>query len=107
MSIMNSKMVKEALTLFHSYQVDCDEELVQEWLNDNHTKKIQGSVTEEHVWAFNEWLRLLDTAYEEGIDDKTKIERLTLEIQSLEKENNILRDKNALLERELGISPFD
>lgn len=74
-----------------------NEELVQKWLNNAKTKEIHASITEEHVWAFNDWLRKQGTAYEEGIDEKTKIKRLLLEIQQLEKQNKTLHKEKGLV----------
>ncbi len=104
---MGSFTAKEATQFFRLYEVQCDEELVQEWLNHINNGNFNTQVTEDHVWAFNDWLRRQGTAYEDGIDDKTKIERLIEEIQRLEKENGKLREEKLLLEFELGISPFN
>ncbi|MFD1852251.1 hypothetical protein [Oceanobacillus bengalensis] len=104
---MSSFTAKEATKYFRSYEVKCDEALVQEWLNNTNTRQINALVTEKHVWEFTDWWRRKGTAYEEGIDDKTKIERLLIEIQRLEKENDTIRKEKTLLELDLGISPFD
>jgi len=104
---MGSFTAREATEFFRSYEVKCDEELVQEWLNHTSNEQISAPVTEEHVWAFTDWWMRQSTAYEDGIDDKTKIERLITENQRLKKENNTLRSEKILLEHDLGISPFN
>lgn len=48
-----------------------------------------------------------DTVEGQGIDDKTKIDRLRLLVQRLEEENEKLRREKTLLEFELGITPFN
>lgn len=104
---MASFTAKEATQFFRTYELKCDEELVQEWLNQTNNKYHNTSVTEELVWAFTDWWKQQGTACEDGIDDKTKIERLIIEIQRLEEENSKLREEKVFLEMELGISPFD
>lgn len=47
------------------------------------------------------------TAFEEGISDKVRIERLLKYIQKLEEEMEELRWGKTLLEFELGIIPFN
>jgi len=104
---MSSFTAKEATKFFHSYEVKCDEKQVQEWMDDPYTKNTGSEVTEEDVWEYTDWSIRKGTAYEEGIDDKTKVKRLLMEVQRLEEENDKLREEKILLELELGISPFD
>lgn len=98
---------REAMQFFRSYEIICDEDLVQKWLIEADFVEHRSSVSEEHAWAFNDWLRQQGTSYEKGINDKIKIERLTFEVQQLEKENEKLRNEKLELELRLGISPFD
>src|SRR5690625_1511421 len=104
---MSSFTAREATTFFRSHEVKCDEKLVQEWMKDRHTKHKTREVTEGDLYHFTDWLRWKGTAYEAGIDDKTKIKRLLMEIQRLKEENEKLRNEKTLRELDLGISPFD
>lgn len=60
---------------FRSYGVKCDDKLVEEWLNTTPTTK-DYQVSEDDLYNFNKWCKWKGTAYEEGIDDQTKIARL-------------------------------
>lgn len=55
---------------------------------------------------FIESLQWEGTAYEEGIDDKTKIKRLLEEITELKLQIEVLEKKNEELNAKLGIPPF-
>lgn len=103
---MRSFTAKEATKFFHSYELKCNENLVQEWMNKKSIKHIGSQVTEDDVWEFTEWWRRKGTAYEEGIDDQTKINRLLEEITRLKKEKSSLEKKKTDLELQLGIMPF-
>ncbi|GGK09462.1 hypothetical protein GCM10007063_34930 [Lentibacillus kapialis] len=103
---MRSFTAKEATKFFHSYELKCNENLVQEWMNRKSTKHIGSQVTEDDVWEFTEWWGRKDTAYEEGIDDQTKINRLLEEITRLKKEKSSLEKEKTDLELQLGIMPF-
>lgn len=46
------------------------------------------------------------TAYEKGIDDQTKIERLLEEVMELKRENKRLQNENAEYALKLGIGDF-
>lgn len=102
---MSPLTLTEGIKFFRSYGVKCDEKLVEEWLNRKSIKNdLNNGFGEEDLYDFNEWCRWKDTAYEEGIDDQTKIERLLEEI-------NELKSKLSMLEKEkeqgqLGIIPF-
>ncbi|WBX79472.1 hypothetical protein PD280_17480 [Virgibacillus salarius] len=61
---------------------------------------------EEEVYRFIEAYRWEGTAFEEGIDDQTKIERLLEEITDLKKQIVKLQEEKAELEDQLGIMPF-
>lgn len=98
---------REATQFFRSYEITCDEDLVRKWLIEANFVEPHPSISEEHAWAFNDWLRQQGTSYEKGINEKMKIERLIFEVQQLEKENEKLRNEKLELELRLGISPFD
>lgn len=61
---------------------------------------------EEEVYRFIEAYRWEGTAFEEGIDDQIKIERLLEEITDLKKQIVKLHGEKAELEDQLGIMPF-
>lgn len=46
------------------------------------------------------------TAYEEGIDDQTKIARLLEEVNGLKSEIAVLKKEKEQLEDRLGVTPF-
>lgn len=96
-----------AINYFRSYGLKCDDTLVKEWLNST-TFKIDPCKVfcEDDLYNFNEWCRWKDTAYEEGIDDQTKITRLLEEIHELKSEIRSLKKEKETLENQLGITPF-
>lgn len=101
------EMVSKAKKFFRSYGVKCDEKLVEEWLTHNSSSKaLSHNFYEEDLYDFNEWCRWKDTAYEEGIDDKTKIARLLEEINELKCEIVVLKKEKEDLEIQLGVIPF-
>jgi predicted RNase H-like nuclease (RuvC/YqgF family) len=102
---MSALIIQEAMSFFRSYGIKVEESLVKEWVltnefDPNHQMK------EEDIYCFNEWCRWKGTAYEEGIDDQVKIERLLEEIRSLKIDIESLKDENGRLEERLGIYPF-
>lgn len=105
---MNAR-VSEAIKFFRSYGVKCDDndKWVEEWLNSHPTRKDSiEPFCEDDLYDFNDWWRWKGTAYEEGIDDQTKIERILEEISELKSEVNALRKENNELEARLGINYF-
>lgn len=107
---MTTLTVQEATHLMHSYGIKCDVENVKQWLKEG---KLKGSehngiykIGEDEVYNFLELYRWEGTAYEKGIDDKTKISRLLEEIADLKKQVSELQEENAELEDQLGILPF-
>jgi regulator of replication initiation timing len=56
--------------------------------------------------GFMDSLQYIGTAYEEGIDDKTKIDRLMEEISGLKIQIQDLQTENDQLRDKLGIPPF-
>jgi cell shape-determining protein MreC len=53
-----------------------------------------------------ESLRVKGTAYEEGIDDKTKVNRLLEEIEHLENRIGQYAEENHELREQLGLNSF-
>ncbi|MCM3360373.1 hypothetical protein ACTQ5K_11405 [Niallia sp. Sow4_A1] len=97
-----------AIKFFRSYGVKCEVKLVEEWLNSSSSnqKGLNENFCEEDLYDFNEWCRWKGTGYEEGIDDKTRIERFIKEINELKSEIDRLNTEKALLEEQLGIGIF-
>lgn len=91
---------------FRSYGIKCDDQLVEEWLKTIPTEDLSNQVSEDDLYDFNEWCRWKGTAYEEGIDDQTKIARLLEEINELKSEISLLKQEKENLEVKLGITPF-
>lgn len=104
-----SVMVSEAIKFFRSYGVKCEDndKMVEEWLSSTPTRRdSREPFCEGDLYGFNDWCRWKGTAYEKGIDDQTKIDRLLEEIGELKSEINALREENNELETRLGINPF-
>ena len=101
---------KEATHFFRSHEVKCDEQLVGEWMDKcpvgKQLRALKNEIDEWDMYNFSDWLRVYGTAYEEGIDDKTKIARLLEEVADLRKENTELQQENFELKSKLDILPF-
>lgn len=101
---MGQFSVSEATKFFRTYGLKCNEELVQEWLDN--TESISSQVCEDDFYHFNDWYRWKGTAYEEGIDDQTKIARLVNEIKELRSEIALLKKQRDDSNRQEGDMPF-
>jgi hypothetical protein len=81
--------LSEMTLFFRSYGLKCDQKNIEEWMiktnwvNKNEVKQL---ISEDDLYDFNEWNRWEGTAYEAGIDDETKINRLLEEIRDLKLE---------------------
>lgn len=106
--------LKEALGIFLEHQIYVDdvlinEQIIEDWLR---TGEIQGVQQRDGRWKISEdeidryiyALQWEGTAYEEGIDDKTRIDRLRKEIYELRKKIEELEQENYELKGKLGIS---
>ncbi|KYC92357.1 hypothetical protein B4102_3733 [Heyndrickxia sporothermodurans] len=107
---MTKLTVQEATSLMHSYGMKCDMAKVKQWLNEGELQGIQNNgiytIEEDEVYKFLDAYRWKGTAYEKGIDDKTKINRLLEEIEDLKKQVSVLKEEKANLKGQLGIMPF-
>jgi len=104
-----SEMVSRAIVFFRSYGLKCEDndKFVEEWLNSCPTRKNSGEdFCEDDLYDFNDWCRWKGTAYEKGIDDQTKVERLLEEISELKSEINALIDEKDELEARQGMNYF-
>ena len=102
-------MVSRAIKFLRSYGVkgEDNDKFVEEWLNSNPARKELGEdFCEDDLYDFNDWCKWKGTAYEKGIDDQTKMERLLEEISELKNEINALRGENNELEARLRINSF-
>jgi len=101
---------KEATLLMHSYGMKCDVKKVKQWLKEGTLKGIENdgdySIAEDEVYSFLEAYRWEGTAYEEGIDDKTKINRLLEEIANLKQKVSELEKEKEQFKNQLEIMPF-
>lgn len=107
MGVLN---VEEAIRFFKSYGFKVDKNSVREWVKENN-KKANGicesrPVVEDDLYRYNDWCFLKGTAYEEGIDDDTKIARLLEENSLLRKERDDLKREKSYLENLLKKSDF-
>lgn len=109
------KVIKaeEAIRFFRTYGFRVDEEQVKEWVTESNKIANEAGacdhgapITEEDLHQFNEYWMLKRTAYEEGIDDKTKIVRLLDEVAELGRKISKLETENDKLKLDLGIMPF-
>ena len=107
MSVYNAK---EAIQFFKTFGFRVDEELVNEWVAENNRNvSLTGEtrqMLEADLYCFNEWCLIKGTAFEEGIDDKTKITRLLEEVSELRKEIQSLKDESWQLKELLGKNNF-
>lgn len=94
----------------HSYGIKCDRANVEQWLDEG---KLKGKISketymieEEDVYNFLDFYRWEGTAYERGIDDKTKISRLLDEIKYLKQQVDELEEENTKLMSQLDILPY-
>lgn len=104
---MSELALTKTIKFFRSYGLKCEEKLVEEWLNTSSTTKDSShQVCENDLYEFNEWSRMKGTAYEEGIDDQTKIARLLEEVNGLKSEIAVLKKDKEQLEDRLEVTPF-
>lgn len=100
----------ETIDFFKSYGFRVDEESVREWVKKNNREENRINEyrlpNEDDLINYNVWCSLIDTAYEEGIDNETKIERLLEEVFQLRKEIEQLHHEKQLLKELLGINEF-
>lgn len=106
MKVLNAE---ETIRFFRSYGVK-DEESVKAWVEENNKNADPNSknqpVDEWDLYDYNTQCYVKGTAYEPGIDDKTKIERLIEENALLKKEIEELRAEKYRLEKLLGINDW-
>lgn len=108
--------LKEALGIFLEHHITIDdvrinEQIVEEWLRGGEIQGVQQSdgswkINEDEIYRYIYALQWEGTAYEEGIDDKTKIERLYKEIYEQRKQIEKLKQENYELKVRLGVSDF-
>lgn len=100
----------EIRELFLDEGMCCDKEMVEDWLqngtlNNNKVDHLY-HIQEQDLKNFMYDFRWNGTAFERGIDDATKIERLLQEIQELKEQVSQLHTEKMKLEIQLGIEPF-
>ncbi|MBS4219544.1 hypothetical protein KHA96_15575 [Bacillus sp. FJAT-49711] len=103
---MSRYTVEEITKFFHSHEVKCQSSDVQKWINKTGGPSNDEELTDWDMFDFSEWWSYQGTAYEDGIDDKTKIARLLEEIEDLKREKYKLMDEINTLEQRLDILPF-
>lgn len=106
---MATLSVKEATLLMHTYGIKCDRSLVEQWLIEGKLNGIENEgiyTEEEEVYEFLEAYRWEGTAYEKGIDDKTKIKRLLEDISEFRQRIKELEDENRELQKKIPPSVF-
>lgn len=107
MSVIDAE---EAIRFFKTYAFRLDEESVREWaveFNKGADSSCESRpVEEKDLYTYNMWYVLKGTAYEDGIDDKTKIARLLEEIAELKQKNSELNQEIYLLESKLDLNYF-
>lgn len=103
--------IQKAVEVLLEHRWDYGVQEVEMWIKQGKvkaTKTKEGIIIDiNDIWNFLDDLRLIGTAYEKGIGDKTKIERLEKEISDLKARIDALSDEKIMLEFELGISPFN
>ncbi|MBU9713487.1 hypothetical protein [Evansella tamaricis] len=107
---MSSLNAEEAISFFKSYGFRVDEESVREWIKDNNKMANmpykRRPIVENDLYRYNDWCKVKGTAYEEGIDDRTKVARLLTENSLLKKEIEKLKAEKQQLEESLGLNDW-
>lgn len=113
MAILN---LREALAIFLEHHITINdvrinEHMIEEWLREGKIKGVQTrdggwKVSEDEIDRYIYSLQWEGTAYEEGIDDKTRIDRLYKEVYELRKQIEELKHENYRLKVRLGDSEF-
>ncbi len=107
---MNVLNAEEAIHFFKSYGLRVDETLVIQWVKENNEKAVRPfenrPIVEEDLYIYNDWCRVKGTAFEEGIDDTTKIIRLLEENLLLKKEVEKLKAEKQRLEDSFGLNDW-
>ncbi|WP_449598740.1 hypothetical protein [Niallia sp. Marseille-Q9988] len=106
---MSGINAEEAIRFFSSYGLRVDEKSVKEWVKENNKKancSDRRPIVEEDLHRYNDWCLVKGTAYEEGIDDTTKIARLLEENSLLKKEVEKLINEKFQLENSLGLNDW-
>ncbi len=107
MSLINAE---EAIRFFYSYGLRVDQNSVKEWVKETNKKAHKTveirTVVEDDLLRYNDWCLIKGTAYEQGIDDTTKIARLLEENDLLKKEVEKLKNENQRLEDLLGFNDW-
>jgi hypothetical protein len=111
--VMGMLDVSKTTLLMHSFGMKCDKYQVEQWINKGKLKGIEIEskylVEEDEVYNFLEDYRWSGTAYERGIDEKTKIARLLEEIDEFRQRIKELEDENRALREKLPpskITPY-
>lgn len=105
--------VKEVTAFLNDHHITSSEQMVRRWLRQGRIKgvrpekrKVGWRICTRDLIEFIESLQWEGTAYEEGIDDKTKIDRLLAEISELKSKIEDLKAENDQLRDKLGVPPF-
>jgi hypothetical protein len=104
---MSSLPVEEVSQFFRSYGLKYETDIIYEWLTKDPFSPKTNQICESDLLRFNEWFSCEGTAYEYGISDETRINRLYEEINRLRSEIEELELKNRVLEELLDIPPFN
>jgi predicted RNase H-like nuclease (RuvC/YqgF family) len=110
---MTKLTLEEATSLMHSYGIKCNMIQVEKWLKEGRIKGKENdgiyAINENEIYEFLEDYRWEGTAYEKGIDDKTKINRLQEEIYEFRLKIEELESEKRELQKQLatfGVMPF-
>jgi polyhydroxyalkanoate synthesis regulator phasin len=113
MKPMTKLTLQEATSHMHSYGMKCDKDLVEEWVKKGKIRgtEVNGStyIEEDGVHEFLHHYQWKGTAYEKGINDETKVNRLLDEIDELRQKIEQLQNEKKELQIQLvdfGVMPF-
>lgn len=100
--------IEEAMILLRACGRRCDKHKVEQWLMEG---KLNGTesegiytINEEDIYRFLEVHKWLGTAYEKGLDDKTKVSRLLEDISYFRQKIIELENENRELKKKLSLS---
>lgn len=102
--------VKEAMVLLRACGRRCNMHKVEQWVMEGKLKgtESEGIYTfdEEEIYRFLDTYKWEGTAYEKGLDDKTKVSRLLEDISYFRRKVIELENENRELKEKLSLSEF-
>lgn len=107
---MKQYTLQEIRTRVEELGVECNLQLIEQWLHEGELTNMKigpfYQIEEQDLEDFVYHCQWQGTAYEKGIDDAEKIQRLQAEIRDLKTKITQLEEEKMKLEIQLGIEVF-